>query len=128
MTDKSGRALSNLNEQRYPFQAMLLNFILSKNHNRAQTAGQIEGWYADTPGQFDTSGANNLGFTARQALITATARADASPNVTVSFKPFIGMMKSKRLLLSDMKLRLSLTKSNPAFYLKQISMLLKIST
>ena len=115
LTDKSGRPLSNLNEQRYPYQAMLLT-LLSKNSNWGQTAGQLEGWYADTPGQFDTSGAANARFADRQALITAAGRDEAAPTVTVSFKPFIGIMKSKRLLLSDMNLRLSLTRSKPEFY------------
>ena len=117
LTDKSGRPLSNLNEQRYPYQAMLLT-LLSKNSNWGQTAGQLEGWYADTPGQFDTSGAANARFADRQALITAAGRDEAAPTVTVSFKPFIGIMKSKRLLLSDMNLRLSLTRSKPEFYLQ----------
>ena len=117
LTDKSGRPLSNLNEQRYPYQAMLLT-LLSKNYNWSKTAGQIEGFYADTPGQFDTSGAANTGFTARQALITATARDQPAPSVTVVLRPFIGIMKSKRLLLSDMNLRLSLTRSKPEFYLQ----------
>ena len=117
LTDKSGRPLSNLNEQRYPYQAMLLT-LLSKNSNWGQTAGQLEGWYADTPGQFDTSGAANAGFVDRQALITAAGRDETAHTVTVSFKPFIGIMKSKRILLSDINLRLSLTRSKPEFYLQ----------
>ena len=94
---------------------MLLT-LLSKNSNWGQTDGQLEGWYADTPGQFDTSGVENAGFVNRQALITAAGRDEAATTVTVSFKPFIGIMKSKRLLLSDMNLRLSLTRSKPEFY------------
>ena len=96
---------------------MLLT-LLSRNSNWGQTAGQLEGWYSDTAGQFDTSGAANAGFVDRQALITAAGRDEAAPTVTVSFKPFIGIMKSKRLLLSDMNLRLSLTGSKPEFYLQ----------
>ena len=96
---------------------MLLT-LPSKNSNWGQTAGQLEGWYADTPGQFDTSGAANAGFVDRQALITAAGRDETAPAVTVSFKPFIGIMKSKRILLSDMNLRLSLTRSKPEFIYK----------
>ena len=117
LTDKSDRPLSNLNEQRCPYQAMLLT-LLSKNKNWAESVGQIEGFYPDTAAQFDTSGVNNIGFINRQALITATGRDEVSPTVTVCFKPFIGIMKSKRLLLSDMNLRLSLTRSKPEFYLQ----------
>ena len=46
--------------------------------NWGQTAGQLEGWYADIPGQFDTSGVENARFVDRQALITAVGRDDAA--------------------------------------------------
>jgi hypothetical protein len=65
LTDKSGRKMSNADEEHYPYQAMLLT-LLSKNKNCEQSAaGQLEGWYADTPGQFETQGAANGGFVAR---------------------------------------------------------------
>ena len=117
LTDKSGRAMSNLDEQKYPYQAMLLT-LLSKNKNWASSgAGQLEGWYPDTAGQYETKGAANTGFVSRKALIMAGGADQAAPTVTVAFRPFIGMMRQRRLLLNDMALRLTLTRSKPEFCL-----------
>ena len=40
LTDKSGRPLFNLNEQRYPYQAMLLT-LLSKSESNIWTIGRF---------------------------------------------------------------------------------------
>ncbi len=117
LTDKSGRAMSNLDEQRYPYQAMVLT-LLSKNNNWASSgAGQLEGWYPDTPAHFETKGATNEGFVARQGLVVAADVGDPAPTITVAFRPFLGMMRQKRLLLNDMAIRLTLTKAKPEFTL-----------
>ena len=116
LTDKSGRPLSNLDEQRYPYQAMLLT-LLGKNRGWGEGAGQLEGWYPDTAAHFEAKGDTNPGFLARKHLVVAANAQTAAPVVTVCFRPYLGMFQQRRLLLSDMSLRLSLTRAKPEFVL-----------
>ena len=116
LTDRSGRPLSNLDEQRYQYQAMLLT-LLGKNRGWGEGAGQIEGWYHDTAAHFEAKGDTNAGFIKRKHLVVAANAQTAAPVVTVCFRPYLGIFQQRRLLLSDMSLRLSLTRAKPEFVL-----------
>lgn len=96
---------------------MLLT-LLGKNKNWASSgAGQLEGYYPDTPGQHETKGVANNGFVKRKTLVLAADKDDPAPTVTTLIRPFLGMFDQKRLLPSDMSLCLTMTRSKPEFTL-----------
>ncbi len=110
VTLQLGNQVVSHNNNDYPYRAYI-ETLLSFGDEAKKSYLQAEGYYPDTPGQFNTRGAANHGYTARKGLV------QESKVVELIGKLHLDFFNQPLYLLNNTEVRLTLERNKDEFVL-----------